>query len=122
MACRKPCPSCPWLVGNDGSDIPNFSLELAEGLRSTCPAGHLGPDFGAPLFACHQSRPGAEILCAGWLATNGHAHPGVRLKIAQGRIEIEALTPRPGWPALHGSFDELIEKLRATWADVGSDV
>lgn len=81
-SCRKPCPSCPWRVGQDASAIPNFSLELAENLRGTCEQ-----DFGAPVFACHQSREGEEIVCAGWLAVYG---------------------------VLHSSFDEVIEKLRAS--------
>lgn len=113
-AVRKPCPSCPWRVDQDATAIPNFSLGLAEALAETCPRNGYGPDFGAPQFACHQSHEGDEIVCAGWLATNGGAHPGVRMNVLTGRVPAEALSPGENWPELHETFEEVIEKLRAT--------
>lgn len=114
-ACRKPCASCPWRVDQDAQSIPNFSLDLAEGLANTCPDERgFGPDFGSPQFACHQSKIGAEVVCAGWLAMAGAAHPGVRLSVMCGATSATALSPGADWPELHGSFAEVIEKLRAT--------
>lgn len=114
-ACRRPCPSCPWRVDQDASTIPNFRLDLAENLANTCPSERgYGPDFGSPQFACHQSREDAEIACAGWLAQVGGAHPNVRMAVMAGKVPVEALTPGEDWPELHESFDEVIEKLRAT--------
>lgn len=111
----KPCPSCPWRVDKDASDIPNFDLDLAENLAATCPDKRgMGPDYGASMFACHQSRDGAEIACAGWMATVGHRHPGVRLAVAMGRLDASALRPRAGWPDLHQNYQQVLEKLRAT--------
>lgn len=114
-ACRKPCPNCPWRVDQDARSIPHFSLDLAEGLANTCPDERgFGPDFGSPQFACHQSRPGEEIVCAGWLRVVGLAHPAVRMNAIAGAIPPEAFEPGGEWPELHGSFVEVIEKLRAT--------
>lgn len=114
-ACRKPCLSCPWVVGNTAAGIPRFDLEKAEALAGTCPDERdYGPNFGAHLFACHQSREGAEIICAGWLAAVGRRHPMVRYMVATGRVLLEALEPGAGWPPLHKTFHEVIEKLRAT--------
>lgn len=112
---RQPCRSCPWRVDQDATAIPNFSLAKAEALAETCPddAGY-GPDFGAPQFACHQSRDGAEIVCAGWLATNGGRHPAVRMQVFAGKVPPAALEPGEDWPLLHERFDEVIAKLRAT--------
>jgi hypothetical protein len=111
---RLPCPSCPWRVDQDATDIPHFNLDLAEKLAATCPDDRgMGPDFTAPQFACHQSRPGEEVVCAGWLAVMGHRHPAVRLAVALGKTPIEALTPPPG-VALHDSFPAVSEKLRRT--------
>lgn len=111
----KPCPSCPWRVDQDATDIPKFDPELAEGLARCCPDKRgMGPDFGASLFACHQSKDGAEMACAGWMATVGHRHPGVRLAIAMGRLDASALRPGKGWPELHSNYQSVIEKLRAT--------
>ncbi len=110
---RKPCPSCPWRVDQRASDIPNFSIDLAENLAGTCPDERVhGPDFGAAQFACHQSRDGAEVVCAGWLAVAGHAHPAVRLSVMLGDTPHEALTPGGDWSELHESFADVIEKLR----------
>lgn len=110
-----PVPVAPWRVDQDAQDIPRFSLALAEKLAATCPDDRgCGPDFGAPMFACHQSKIGKEIHCAGWLASVGHAHPGVRLNVMRSRIDAARLEPGPGWPALHDSYAGVLEKLRNT--------
>lgn len=96
-----------------GADIPNLDLELAERLAETCPDEHgMGPQFGSPMFACHQSRPEREVVCAGWLASVGINHPSVRLGIHSGRFAREMTKPGPGWPALHTDFRPVISKLR----------
>lgn len=109
---RQPCRSCPWRRDQDAQDIPNFRLDLAEALAATSPDDRgFGPDFGSAQFACHQSREGAEVVCAGWLAQVGSAHPAVRIQVMTGRLDPAALEPRP---ELHDTFGEVIEKLRAT--------
>lgn len=113
--CRQPCPSCPWRVDQTAADIPNFQITLAEDLAASCPDDRgFGPDFGSPVFACHQSRPSDEVVCTGWLAVVGNCHPMIRLKVMLGGIKAEALAPGPGWPVLHTSFQQVIEKLRRT--------
>lgn len=110
----KPCASCPWRRDAVAGDIPNFDLELAESLASTCPDQRgMGPDFGASMFACHQSKVGAEFACAGWLATVGDCHPGVRLAVMSGHLDSATLSPGADWPALHANYPEVLEKLRA---------
>lgn len=114
---RRPCASCPWRVDQDASTIPNFRLDLAEGLAATCPSevGELMP--GQPMFACHQSRPGAEVVCAGWLAVEGWHHMGARLMAMTGEYPAEAFHPgaaRDGWPELHERYGDVLDKLRET--------
>lgn len=77
-------------------------------------AAGLGPRFGAPIFACHQSNVGAEIACAGWVATVGRAHPSVRLAAMQGRLSVEALDPGAGWPELHENYGDMLKKLESS--------
>lgn len=49
---------------------------MTEGLSRTYPdANNQGPAWDAAWFACHQSAPGDEVACRGWLAQMGHAHP-----------------------------------------------
>lgn len=111
----KPCTSCPWRRVASADDIPNFDLELAEKLADTCPDHRgMGPDFGAPVFACHQSRDGEEFACAGWLAKVGHRHPAVRLAVMSRRLDPAALEPGESWPELHEDYQEVLEKLRAS--------
>lgn len=112
---KTPCPSCPWRVDQTAQDIPNFSIEKARKLAVTCPDSRgFGPDFGAPMFACHKSHEQGEFPCAGWLAAVGDAHPNVRLAIMRGDLPAGALRPGKDWPALHGSFQEVLDKLEAT--------
>lgn len=68
----KQCKSCPWRVGcNPDEDIPNYDRELACGLTRTIQSGieSLASLNGGVLhmMACHYSKPGEEIPCAGWL-------------------------------------------------------
>lgn len=116
MTRRAPCRACPWKVDATADQIPGFRLDKAEALVSTCPTPDgEGPGLGDPMFACHQSREGAEVACAGWLAVAGHAHVGARLAAMSGRIDAEALAEPPeDWPELHGTFGQVIAKLRAT--------
>jgi hypothetical protein len=114
----KPCESCPWRKDRDAGDIPDLSLEMAESLAATCPDERgMGPDFDAKWFACHLSREGSEMPCAGWLAMVGHAHPGVRIAIFEKRLDVEALHPSEDGPELHESYGEVLGKLRRTTVD-----
>lgn len=111
----QPCPSCPWITSNTAADIPNFDLALAEKLAACSPDERdVGPNYDAAMFACHQSREGAEIACAGWLAAVGNRHPRVRLAVTMDRLDPAALQAGPGWPALHASYGDVLVKLRAT--------
>lgn len=115
LVSKLPCKTCPWRLNQSAADIPNFSLALAERLRATSPNEHnVGPDWTAPQFACHQSEQGKEVVCRGWLAKAGHAHPLVRLAVIKGQVDVETLTPAEDWPALHETYPEVLEKLRRT--------
>lgn len=117
-AAKKPCQSCPWIEQNRAEQIPAYNHERAEALSATCPDSRgFGPDFGAPVFACHRSAEGREIACAGWLAVAGLHHPLVRLGVIQGTIDPCQLQPDPSWPPLHPDFESLITKLRTTVGD-----
>ncbi|WP_412093862.1 MULTISPECIES: DUF6283 family protein [Cupriavidus] len=113
-----PCASCPWRRDSVAGDIANFDLALAESLAATCPDHRgMGPDFGAGVFACHQSKEGAEFACAGWLARVGHCHPSVRLAVTVGRLDPAMLAPGEGWPELHDDYGQVLEKLRLQSTD-----
>lgn len=109
-----PCNSCPWRVGANADAIPGFSMDLAEELVATT-----GREFGAPVFACHQSRPGKEVHCAGWLAVYGINNIGIRLSIVAEVLDPVAVAAPPGdWPALYPTFDDMVANLRETYTGV----
>lgn len=104
--CKKPCAECPW---KKSSDPGKFPAERYEALRSTSGApGHEAP-VGSPMFACHMTPEGREKACAGWLATEGPNHLGVRLAVITGRLPGGALRPKEDWPELFDSFDDMAE-------------
>ncbi len=106
----RPCSACPW---RKDSEPQKFTAERYASLRATSRQvdergfGH-DPLPGDPLFACHMTKEGREQACAGWLAVEGGNHVAVRLVVATGRMDPEALTPKPDWPALHENYDALV--------------
>lgn len=64
----KQCKSCPWRVGSvPGRDIPGYDRALHEGLRETVEGGLGSLGQSIKRMACHVSRPGKDVVCAGWL-------------------------------------------------------
>jgi Family of unknown function (DUF6283) len=105
---QRPCPECPWVVQTPPGQFP---AERYEVLRATSPrAGVMGnPMPGDPMFACHKSPEGQEWACAGWLASQGAEHVGVRLAVAFKKLDPIALDPQPGWPELYSTYEEMVE-------------
>jgi hypothetical protein len=98
-------------VDQHADEIPGFKLELAEVLKTTTETG-----LGNPIFACHQSHMGREVVCRGWLVRHGWDSIAIRLMLANGRMQRDELYPGDDWPELHESFDGMIAKLRADMA------
>lgn len=100
----RPCRECPWRTDGEPGRFPAERYE-----QLTCTSGRPGAEAGlsAPLFACHKTQEGREQACAGWLATVGREHLGVRLAVATGRLDPAALDPGPGWPVLYDSYESM---------------
>lgn len=108
-ACRVPCSTCPWRKDKHADTIPTFRLELAEELVHTT-----RQDYGAPIFACHQSKPAQEVICVGWLWRYGWDSIAIRLRLSFEEMRAEELAMPDGWDdRLHRTFDEVINKLRS---------
>lgn len=109
---KKPCKNCPWKRSSNpsGSDIPNFSMELMEGLKSTV------PDPFNPLetrvFACHDSKEGKDKVCAGYLARGGTDNIHVRLMAMNEEVNIYILAEEASKEDLFDSFNEMLETYR----------
>lgn len=90
------------------ADPGQFPAERYEALRCTVGGRGREAPIGSPLFACHKSAEGKEIACRGWLAVCGYDHLGVRLALATGGLEPEALEI-PTEPELFSSYEEMAE-------------
>lgn len=103
----RPCGECPWRRDQPAGRFPACRYEA---LRNTsADTDGASVPLGAPMFGCHKSPEGAEMACAGWLAVEGHRHVGVRLAVATGQLDPEALHPGEGWPELYASYQEMAE-------------
>lgn len=102
----RPCAECPFRL-----DVPvgKFTPQRYEALRDTVGMAGAEARFNAPVFACHISVEGKDRACAGWLATVGIEHLGIRLMVATGRLPADTLTPKPGWPDLYPDYDSMAE-------------
>lgn len=107
----KQCKSCPWRVDCvPDEDIPNYRLDLAEGLTRTIQSG-LPTLFATErrLMGCHYSKPGEEFPCAGWLHNQigvGN-NLGVRLSVMTGRMPV----PEVDGPQ-HERYEDTLPKPR----------
>ena len=68
---RKQCKKCPWRKDVDPNDIPGgYCVERHKALKNTIaePASmHRAMRGGLHMMACHETPPGDEKPCVGWL-------------------------------------------------------
>lgn len=68
----KQCKKCPWRKDVDPNDIPNgYCATKHAGLKNTIaqPGDLRGLLAGSMhVMACHESKPGKERECVGWLS------------------------------------------------------
>lgn len=110
----KPCKNCPWKRSSraGGFDIPNFSLELMKGLaKTTYPrdAHEYDRDGFRSIFACHDSKPGKECACAGYVARDGIHNINVRLLAVKSNANLMEITERANEDDLYDNFYEMLD-------------
>ena len=67
---KKQCSKCPWKVSTNPHDIPDgYSVKAHRNLKGTIaePGSLAGLSGGMRAMACHESEPGKEMHCLGWL-------------------------------------------------------
>lgn len=112
----KPCDEttdsgrCPFRVDAVPGEFP---AERYERLADTAGLPGAEAPVGAPMFACHHTRDGAPVACAGWLRVCGAQHLGVRMAVAERRLPAEALSGRPDDPELFESYDVMAREQSA---------
>lgn len=82
---NKQCSACPWKKDTvPAADIPGDYCETKHANLARCDG-----EFGSPIMACHESKPGTEFTCVGWLAwavNDGNSIP-MRLAAAKGKFD-----------------------------------
>lgn len=108
---RKQCEKCPWKMSTNPLDIPGQYCEKKHAAldRTIAPPSTLtsGP---LHVMACHETRPGKELVCVGWLINQlGTGNNlGLRLAVMEGRIDANVRTVGPQ----HERFEDTLPKLR----------
>jgi hypothetical protein len=82
----KQCAKCPWKQSTDPNEIPNgYSEDLHRGLA--CTIATPGDFRGTRARACHESPPGEEAHCLGWLMHQLGPGNNIGLRIQMSRCE-----------------------------------
>jgi len=86
---RRQCSHCPWKVGTDPRDIPNgYDVAKHRALAETMAAPGAFNPAELRIMACHESAPGRELPCVGWLHNQlGDGNNlALRLAVIRGRV------------------------------------
>lgn len=89
---RRQCAKCPWKTSTDPHEIPNgYDVKKHEALDSTISSGIASLGSKMRIFACHESKPGSELPCVGWLHNQlGEGNNiGLRLAVSRGQISAD---------------------------------
>ncbi len=92
---RAQCAKCPWKVTTDPHDIPDGYCEIKHAnLAGTIAEPGALPTGPLHIFACHETKSGKELPCAGWLSHQlGEGNNiGLRLAVIDGRIDANVKT------------------------------
>lgn len=81
---RRQCAKCPWRVDVDPNDIPNGYCEIKhKALENTiAKPGALNIGGKLRMMACHETKPGRELPCVGWLANQLGPGNNIGLRLA----------------------------------------
>ncbi len=84
----RQCAKCPWRVSTDPHDIPNGYCELRHAnLASTIAEPGKLPGSTLRIMACHESKPGKETHCIGWLVNQLGPGNNIGLRIQMSSCE-----------------------------------
>ena len=90
---RKQCKKCPWKVSTNPFDIPNgYDEDLHRKLSDVIaePASLVGLFEPVKMMACHETRPGVELPCIGFLANQIGPGNNLALRLAAATGQIDA--------------------------------
>lgn len=89
---RTQCDKCPWKKSTDPHQIPNgYCEQRHSNLKETIQEGTASLLGGMKMMACHESPPGAELPCVGWLIhqLGPGNNLGLRMAVISGAVSAE---------------------------------
>lgn len=112
MSTRRQCEKCPWRVDVNPHDIPNGYCEVKHANLESTIATPGSLNLGTlRIMACHESKPGKEIACIGWLANQLGPGNNIGLRIAA--IRDRALTDFELVGEQHETFKDTLPRRMA---------
>jgi hypothetical protein len=108
---RKQCAKCPWRVDVDPNEIeiPNgYCRRKHAALESTIANPNLINLDTLRMMACHETKPGRELPCVGWLANQLGPGNNIGLRIAVARRRVDASFELVG--EQHERFEDTLPK------------
>ena len=103
----KQCAKCPWKVSTNPHDIPNGYCEARHaGLADTIAEPGRLPGPVMRVMACHESPPGDEAHCIGWLVNQLGPGNNIGLRIAMMKCENATAIKLAG--AQHETFEDTL--------------
>lgn len=103
---RVQCKKCPWKVGTNPRDIPDYDQRLHEELKAKTIAVP-GDMRGSPrMMACHETRDGGELPCVGWL--HNQLGPGNNLALRLGAMRGDVDTNYTIVGPQHATFEDTL--------------
>ena len=108
---RKQCKLCPWKVTTDPLQIPDgYDVQMHGALQVTIakPGGIELIDKDLRIMACHETQPGRELPCVGWLDNqlNEGNNLALRFAVFNGRISADYELDGPQ----HKRFEDTLPK------------
>lgn len=104
---RLQCAKCPWKVTTDPHDIPDGYCEVKHAnLKGTIAEGLNIGSAGLRVMACHESEPGKELACVGWMHHQMGAGNNIALRLAVMSKRIDGNVKTVG--EQHRSFEDTL--------------
>ncbi len=105
---RRQCAKCPWKAGVNPNDIPGGYCATKHAALSRTIADPGDIRGSSSMMACHETPPGKEVACVGWLVhqLGPGNNLGLRLRAAFGELDTHVETVGPQ----HERFEDTLPR------------
>lgn len=111
MQPRRQCKKCPWKVSTDPHTIPNgYSVDKHRDLSVTIARPGVITTDPISMMACHETPPGAELPCVGWLVhqLGPGNNLGLRMRAMSGQVDANVEVVGEQHPDLASTLPQVV--------------